>query len=276
MIRVIRQSFPILEKVWPSMAYRWAFDKFFTPLRFPQPEREIPTIQKAESFTMPVSGKKTVFYSWGNTQNPTLLLVHGWMGRGGQFYKFVDPLLDRGFHVVTFDGPAHGLSEGKKTHLNEFAESILGLEHRYGPIEKAVGHSFGGIAIIYSIVKGSHIKDITLISTPTIGSEIIKEFLKQINGTDKTRIAFQQFVKQRFGFDFNELSASSLVQKVAFRSLLLVHDYEDRDVNISHAREILRQIPKAKTHFTTGLGHTRILRNDEVIENVIQFFKAFE
>jgi hypothetical protein len=37
-------------------------------------------------------------YSWGS--GPTILLAHGWSGRGSQLGAFVEPLVEQGFRLV--------------------------------------------------------------------------------------------------------------------------------------------------------------------------------
>ena len=54
----------------------------------------------------------------------TVLMVHGWNGRGAQLGAFAPELVHAGFRVVTFDTPAHGRSPGRATNLPEISEAI--------------------------------------------------------------------------------------------------------------------------------------------------------
>ena len=65
------------------------------------------------------------------------------------------------------------------------------------------------------------------------------------------------------------MSASEIIKRINPQNLLLVHDENDRDVPIAHARLMKELYPEAQTIFTDGLGHTRILRNDMVINRII-------
>ncbi len=51
----------------------------------------------------------------------TLLLLHGYTDHTGLFGKLVDYGLSRGFDVVIFDLPGHGLSSGEPGAIDEFA-----------------------------------------------------------------------------------------------------------------------------------------------------------
>jgi len=50
-----------------------------------------------------------------------VLLVHGWGGRGAQLASFVEPLVARGFSVLTFDAPGHGASAARWDGLADVA-----------------------------------------------------------------------------------------------------------------------------------------------------------
>jgi len=269
-LRIMRNVYPVLEKIIPGLAFQVAFRLFFTPIRYDTPKRELPIQEKAEKFSAKINGKRTQFYSWGDTGKPLAIVVHGWMGRSSQFYKLVDAFLARDYHVVGFDGPAHGASSGRSTNILEFAEAINIIAEKYGPIHCAIGHSFGGITILNALEKGTKIENIIMVATPTIAGDIIKQFEEKINASPATGERFLKEVHKRYGIAFEYMSASEIIKRVQPKNLLLVHDENDRDVPIEHARLMKDLFPKAQTIFTEGLGHTRILRNDDVIKQIIE------
>ena len=268
-LRILRAVYPVLEKTIPGIAFQIAFRLFFTPIRYATPNRELPIQEKAKKFTAKIKGKRTQFYSWGDEQNPLAIVVHGWMGRASQFYKLVDSFLARNYHVVGFDGPAHGASAGRATNIMEFAEAINIISEKFGPIHCAMGHSFGGITILNAIERGTSIDNVILIATPTIAGDLIKQFEEKINASPATGERFLKEVNNRYGISFEYMSASEIIKRINPQNLLLVHDENDRDVPIAHARLMKELYPEAQTIFTDGLGHTRILRNDMVINRII-------
>lgn len=267
-LRIIHTVYPFLEKVIPVLAFKLAFNLFFTPIKYKTPDRELPVLQKANKFDTSINGKRTQFYSWGNEEGPVIVLVHGWMGRASQFFKLIDALVVQNYHVVSFDGPAHGASAGRQTNLNEFAKAIKYIANKYGPISFAIGHSFGGITILNAIKDGLKIDHVGFIATPSIAGDIIKDFEKKINGSPATGLNFRKEILKRYGITFESLAASELIKLISIQSLLLVHDANDRDVPISHAKLMEELFPQAATIYTEGLGHTRILRNDSVISQI--------
>jgi len=179
----IRWAFKNLEKTLPWLANRWAVKLFFTPIHFPEPEAEKKMAISGSGFTLKQNGKNIRGYYWG--QGPVVVLLHGWSGRGLQFFKFVSTLVDNGYRAVTFDGPAHGKSDGKTTDLLEFGETIAMVAKRFGDIHSLVAHSFGGVAALYTIREGLAVNNLVMISSPTIADDIVREFLNKINGSPK-------------------------------------------------------------------------------------------
>ena len=186
LLKVIRSLYPVVEKVFPILAYRYFIHVFFTPLHYAVPEKEKAIADKAEKFSFQAAGKNIQAYRWG--EGPIVVFVHGWAGRGTQFRKFIERFTLKGFQVVTFDGPAHGRSEGKSTNLNEFKDTLHQLFKLLPEQPTAVvTHSFGGVATLYAIMNGLPVTRLINIASPTIGDEIINTFLRAIHGTAKTK-----------------------------------------------------------------------------------------
>ncbi len=272
-MRLIRWFYPKVEVIAPKLAFKWSYRLFFTPFKFSRPERELPIMAGAQIWHHNINKNQTAFYSWGEQNNPLVVLVHGWMGRATQFHKLIEALLEADYRVIAFDGPAHGDSQGKSTDLRDFSAALIYIEQQHGPIATAIGHSFGGVAVLFAIDQGLPLKNAVMVASPVIGDEIIDQFVRQIKGTSSTADAFKRTIKQKFGFEFNEFSASHIIKRIKLNSLLLVHDTQDTDVPIEHARVLKNLAPTARTHFTRGLGHTRILRDQETTNFIVNFIK---
>jgi hypothetical protein len=201
--------------------------------------------------------------------------MHGWAGRATQFRKFIPPLNKEGFQVVGFDGPAHGQSEGTKTNIIEFEEAFRNLYVRVGEPVAILAHSFGGGAVLYAAANGLPVDKLINIASPTIGDEIINTYLRAINGSQSTGEFFKSYMLQKYGRSFDEYTSRHLILKVKQDlELLLVHDEDDKEVGIEHALELSKVYPKAKLYLTKGLGHTRILKDENVIKACVTFIKT--
>jgi esterase/lipase len=271
-LRVIPKVFPLLERFAPRMAIRFFIYLFFTPFKYNTPQKEIAVAKTAEKFSVNVNGKKIQCYSWGN--GPVVLLVHGWAGRGTQLRKFINPLNQAGYRAVAIDGPAHGESEGRKTDLEEFKQAFFAIAKQTGNFTAIIAHSFGGAASLFSISTGLQVKIAVNIASPTMGNEIIKTYLRVLNASEKTGEAFKKYVLKKSGKTFDEFSALAFIKKVPEDlNLLLVHDEDDKEVIINHAKALQKEFPQAELFQTSGLGHNRILKDDKVIERAVTFIR---
>jgi predicted alpha/beta hydrolase family esterase len=269
-LRIIPVVFPWVERLTPFLANRFFITLFFTPIRYKTPEKELAAKATAKKFVVTANQKKVQVYSWGT--GPVVLMVHGWAGRGTQFRKFIEPLNKAGYRVVAMDGPAHGESEGRQTNLDEFKAAIEAVLKQVGNAEAIIAHSFGGIAALYSIASGLPVHRLVNIASPTIADEIIKTYLRAINGSPKTGEAFKQYVVKKTGNSFKTYSALEFIRHVPpCLALMLVHDEEDREVIIDHPKALMKLFPTAKLLQTKGLGHTRILKDEGVIHQIVTF-----
>lgn len=273
-LRFIRWAFPRVERIAPSLAHRYFIYIFYTPLRYNVPEKEKEFMKTANEFSLTVDGKHIQCYRWGAT-GPKVLLVHGWAGRAGQFRKFIPTLVASGFHVVAFDGPAHGKSEGKQTDVVGFGRVFKVIVEREGPFIGAITHSFGGVAMLNAVANGLPIHRLIMISTPTIGSQVVGNYRHAVNASEASGEYFARYHLAKYGKAFDEFAALYLVKRLpAPVDLLAIQDEEDRDVAVVNAMELKKAYPPAKIHLTKGLGHTRILKDEAVISLCLNFLKT--
>lgn len=94
-------------------------------------------------------GDAAVFFQeWGDSQAPTVLLVHGTGAWSGTWFGLPDALVKAGWHVVAVDLPPFGLSSVAVPTAEAFsrtsqAERVLAVIARLNRPVYLVGHSFG-------------------------------------------------------------------------------------------------------------------------------------
>ncbi|UII23052.1 alpha/beta fold hydrolase [Fulvivirga ligni] len=270
-LRMVGWLFPKLEKVAPFLAKRWFVRVFFTPVRYKMPYGEVDAMKEASIHQLEFENKKVQYYKWG-TGKP-ILFSHGWMGRGTQFRKFIPVFNQAGYQVISYDATGHGKSEGKKSHLMEFVGIIEKLHELEGPFEMIVGHSLGGVASMHAIHRGLPTDKLVMISSPTIADKIVGEFLLRLNASDVCKDYFEAYIMKKYGKPFSHYSASYIVQSLRPVDLLLIHDEDDPEVGIENPEAILSLYPSATLVKTQGLGHTRILKDEKVIEACLNYLK---
>lgn len=272
-LKFIRWAFPKIESIAPAVAHRFFVKLFFTPLNFKTPPNEEEIRQRADKFTITISGNKKIqCYAWGH--GPVVACVHGWAGRGTQFIKFIEPFNKAGYRIVAFDGPAHGQSEGRTTHLLEFKETLFHLYESIGGIIAIIGHSFGGSAGLYSIRHQLPVKIIVCISNPAIADDIINTYLRKLRASHAAGVFFKEYILRHYGIPFEEFTSLHFIKHVpSDLAVLLVHDKDDKEVNVRNPQKLKELFPAASLYITEGLGHTRILKDEIVVDQCVTFIQ---
>ena len=254
-----------------SLATKFAIKLFKTPMRFKTPDREKVMAKSAqqELILIPEINKEVMVYSYGFSKRK-VLLIHGWSGRGTQLYKIADKLLENGFMTVSFDAPAHGKSKGSTTMMTEFIAVAKVLEEKYGPFEIAIGHSLGGMAVLNSIKQFLKVKTAIAIGAGDIITDIIISFLNKLELNLKLVKTMKNYFLKTFNEDIDNYSAHIAAKEVKIPTLI-IHDTEDREVPVSCAHNIRQNLENGELFITNGLGHTRILKDNEVISKIIDF-----
>lgn len=272
--RILRASFPIIERVIPFLAKYILVRLFFTPFNFKPRNEEIEMKSTGERFEFDVNGENVVAHSWGS--GSLAVLSHGWSGRGLQLRKFIKPLVANGFQVITFDAPGHGESEGKESSLIKFKDTVVEISKLYGKIELGIGHSLGGAALIYAVKEGLLIPRLITISTPTIPDDIIDVFLNKVNGSSTMSTAIDEYVYKRTGEHFDYYSVDFNAPLINDTPILAFHDENDSEAGIEHAYNLKNKHQNTELIITQGLGHNRILKDDFVVNKVIEHTQLFE
>ncbi|HEV8311140.1 MAG TPA: hypothetical protein VGW35_26045, partial [Methylomirabilota bacterium] len=92
---LVRAAGAMLSALAPTLAARLGERMFLTPPR-PRPSaHEATALATARARSLPIGRHRVDTWAWGS--GPTVLLVHGWGGRGAQMAAFVAPLVGRGF-----------------------------------------------------------------------------------------------------------------------------------------------------------------------------------
>lgn len=270
-LRMLRLLFTLLGVVSPQLAARLAHTLWFRPRRYTPPTREHMVLSQANCHPITHGDKQVSVYSWGT--GPTVLLMHGWSGRGTQLGEFVAPLNAAGFRVIAFDAPAHGRSGGRDTTLPEISDVILALAQRHGPFKAVIAHSFGVPCALFAFTQRQFTDRMIAIGAPATLQGLMDKFSKGLALTPATIALLREKLVRRFGDDMWErFSTQSLVARVALPALV-IHDHDDHDVSWSDGAAIA-QAWRATFVRTTGLGHRRILRDAGVIDQVVRFIVA--
>lgn len=249
----------------------YAAKLFTTPIKHKIPKRELEmdseSIQK--TIHIPSINKNIIVYEYGKSDKK-ILLVHGWSGRGTQLFKIADELLKKGFSIISFDAPAHGKSEGKTTIMSEFIESILEIERQYGPFEIAIGHSLGGMSVLNAIKNGLKVKKAVIIGSGDIVQDILDDFIFKLGLKSEISIRLRDYFETKYQVKMDDFSAYKTAKELEI-PVLVIHDNNDPEVPVQAGIHIHEHLKNGSLFLTEGLGHRKILGNQNVIKKIIEF-----
>jgi pimeloyl-ACP methyl ester carboxylesterase len=271
-LRWLRLSFAVLNVISPRMGARKAYRLWFTSPRFHEPAREQRWRQSAREFTVAHEVGPLAAYQWG--EGPTVLLVHGWSGRGAQMGAFAAPLVKRGFSVVAFDAPGHGRSPGAQTNVFQVADALATVAKTVGPVKAVISHSFGTMATTLAVKQGLQVEKAICISAPTSALYLIERFCHSLTMNERTLFLLKQMLERDFGEDIWQRIASDQHVIASTVAALIIHDKDDLDVPWQWSEQLAKAWPNSYFWLTQGLGHRRILRNPTVIKAVCDYIAA--
>lgn len=260
-------SWPAISIIFPKVTARWALTIFLTPQRIARPASESEFFKTARKYKI---RNRIAAFEWGLSENPLIVLVHGWSGRGTQMAAFADPLVQIGFRVIAVDGPAHGDSYGVTTHVGEYSEFLIDLQKDLGPYRAIIAHSFGAGCSVLSAARGLSVEKLVLIASPSHYEVVARHFLTAINIGKRSQDYFIETLSKKVNLPVSEMNVGAIGNSLSVRALI-VHDKGDKEVSFYSAEEIKKNWLNADLLATSGLGHRRILKDPEVIKQIVAF-----
>lgn len=267
-LRALRAGLWLASQTSRPLATRMALDLFMRPRRFRRPAWERSLMFHADTEHVKWHGRSLPLWAWG--EGPRVLLVHGWEGRGTQLGALVDPLVRKGFRVLTFDAPGHGDGPGNRSSIPEVADAVTAVADHIGPLHAVVAHSMGGVGLLLAASRRPLASRHVLVASPTRVSSAFHAFSEFFDLPSEVREALPHAVEDRFALRLEELELSRLAARVDAKTLV-VHDRDDRDVPFASGEHLASTLRDARLFATKGLGHRKILRDARVIEEIASF-----
>ena len=269
-IQALKFSLQIEGHYAPESAAARAEALFSSPRHFTRPTREKDVLATATAFEVASPQGPIKAWRWGNSE-AIVGLVHGWSGRGSQFYAWIEPLLAAGLSVVTYDAPAHGDSPGVVSSLPEMAHSLLAVQAATGPWVGVAAHSLGAAATLFALEFGLQAERVILIASPSEIGRSIHYFGQMMSLRADVRQRMQQRLERRVGLEIDTINLHQMASRRK-EKVLLLHDLDDRQVNWSNSERLNQAWQGSHLLTTKGLGHSRILSEPTLIQQAQQFF----
>jgi pimeloyl-ACP methyl ester carboxylesterase len=265
-----RLAFRFLAPLAPAKAGERARRLFLTPPRHRFRDAELVALEEASPFTVSMPTGRLIGWRWGRREDPAVVLVHGWGGRAAQLRSYVAPLIARGYSVVGFDAPGHGMTGGRESSVVHMAAALEAVLRDVGPVEAVIGHSVGGAVTGYVLSRGAPVKKAVLLAPPASLTEYSHRFAKLLRLPEGVRALMQAQIERRFGIRWNDFEVEATAPKLS-QPALIVHDVDDRDNPFRDGERYARHWAGARLVATHGLGHRGALYDSAVIHEVMGF-----
>lgn len=273
-LRLLRLSYNTIGRLFPNYFGNRAYDQWFTTVRFKRPAYELPALESADRESINVNGLPIAVYIWQDkvtTPKANLLFIHGWSGRGTQIAKYIKKLNAIGYRVISFDGPAHGNTPGKQSSALEMTDVVLALGKNYDGFDAVITHSFGGMILAFAMSQGLKVERAVMLCPPKNFQVLFDNFKRILALPDNVMQAVLRKSFATHGQIIQDLVNTLNNVKNLNCKGLVIHDEDDIDNPWTGGKEVADTWPNAKFIKTKGLGHRRIIHDDEVIKHCIEF-----
>jgi pimeloyl-ACP methyl ester carboxylesterase len=257
---------------------RWgaqiAFDMFSTPYR--KSKKPKPSIfRQAENIKITVNDCQINGYKWNPASNKQILILHGFESRAYKFDMYIAPLLNKGWGITVMDAKAHGKSEGKQIILPDYVAMIETLEKQYGKFNGYLAHSFGGIAVSLHLEKSTNPEaKLVLIAPATETETAIRLFSKIVGLNEQVVSTIDDLILEKSGKPTTFYSLKRIVPTLG-NEILWLHDQNDKITPLADVQPLIDQhLVHVEFVITNGLGHSRIYKEQIVIDKVVDFLNA--
>lgn len=275
--RWLRWALGLSERVSPTLAVRGAYRVFGTPLPSKWLHRRQPDLARWRVTPWAFEDASlTLYQPPPGPHGPVVVLLHGWGGHASQMLPLAKALIAQGQRPVLVDLPAHGRSEGSTSNLPQFARAIeylvARLQQEGHEVRAVAAHSLAANALAYAAARGLRVARLALLAPPASPYAYTRLFASVFGLSEDTRARLQQRVEAREGILMRQFEPASVGPRVT-QPTLIVHDREDRINRFADAQAFRDAIAGAQLLETSGLGHTRLLRDEDVVRAVAQHLR---
>jgi pimeloyl-ACP methyl ester carboxylesterase len=259
----------------PALAARLAARLWFT---IPPRVRISTDVAAGTPFATGMDGRMVRGAVWG--EGPVVYLVHGWAGDSRQLAPLVQPLVGAGLRVVAYDGPSHGRSDPGpsgpgRSHAVEFADALAAVASVHGPARAVIAHSMGAMASMLALRHGRLSAERLVFVAPMHDLRShLDQFAAGLRLGPRARRRLDASLEARVGMRVGDFELLGMAEWAGTPPLLVVHDRNDRRLAWAASRELVDRWPQARLLTTEGLGHSRLLGDRAVHEEIVRFVSS--
>lgn len=275
LIRIKLKLLSLLSKRWAGKA---AFKVFCTP--FPAAiNNKTGIFDSGEPLEFTVNDALVKGFRFNHPAKKRILILHGFSSNCRNFYWYIAELVKKGYEVLAFDAPAHGMSEGTQVNALDYSKMIQEASRLYGPFDGYIAHSFGGISVSLALEQLLHDEKtkLVLIAPATETATAIDDAFTMLGlRSERIKNALKEEIKLISGHEVEWFSIRRAIKNIK-ADTLWIHDKDDDVTPLADALKVKDDAPQnVRFVITEGLGHRKIYRDEAVKKQVIKFIYSAE
>jgi pimeloyl-ACP methyl ester carboxylesterase len=242
---------------------------------FRRKKRDEPALfRSAERLEFIFNGTTIRGFRWNHPAERKALVLHGHDSSVLNFEMYLEGFLSKGYEVLAFDAPAHGVSDGESINALEYRDFIIYIHEHYGPVKSYIAHSFGGLALPLALEKIDHDDSyrLALVAPATESTTSIKRFFRFLHMHDPAvKEEFDKLIVEMSGHPASWYSVTRAISFIKAK-VIWVHDEDDNVTPLSDALKVKeKNYPNVKFVITQGLGHNQVYRDERVMKSILDF-----
>ncbi|MFT3823777.1 MAG: alpha/beta fold hydrolase [Chitinophagaceae bacterium] len=270
-LRYLRAKLNITAVISEEKAAKKAFKIFCTPQIRKKKLHRVPP--KGEKLTFTLNGLTVRGQRWNHPQPNKIQIIHGFESSYQYFDKYIAAFIEKGYEVIAFDAPAHGRSDGKQLTLPLYIAMLQKIQELYGPVNKYMAHSLGGLALTHFLETQpdtSGIK-VVLLAPATETVSAIDGFFNLLELNPGIRKHVDDLILEIAGVPSEYFSIRRAVNNIKAQ-ILWFHDEGDRAAPVKDALAVQADHhPNIELVITKGLGHRKVYKDEAVRKRILEF-----
>lgn len=243
-------------------AFHWRLFRF--PVLHSRQAEQLAFLETGQPFAFPSGRYLLGGWVFGET-GPVVVLCHGWQGSAASWYRMVPKLVESGFRAAVFNAPGHHASP-RVSSLPAFTQAVKDCRRLFAA-PYVVAHSFGALAAARAAKEMKDLKGLVLLSSPENLEPLAHGFCRRLQMDPASEMEFFECLEKSLPRPIAEETALRYLSDVEVPTLL-IHDRDDQVIPVTTS-ETLSSLENTRLLITEGLGHRLILRDPDVIDEVV-------
>jgi pimeloyl-ACP methyl ester carboxylesterase len=194
---------------------------------------------------------------------------------------FADYMCRRKIRSVLLDLPAHGQSAGRQTNLMDCAHAVREAAQAMGPVQFAIGHSIGGLAVLVA-GEGRHpmrgpypFEAYVLLAMPDRFADVTRRFGDEQALSPGGLRAFERRLERLAQRKIADFTGCNLIAATD-RPTLVLHSRDDPEVPFQDAERLKTSAPSVELQAVDGFGHCMLLYAPPVVRAAAAFLQRVQ